>query len=79
MVRRLYRDVAAGVAGPDHEHPFAGEGDRERGRLVLAGMERCPRERAGNVGPPRLMVVAIGDDHARVVRGPAARDMHDPA
>jgi hypothetical protein len=42
-------------------------------------MQERAGERARDVGPPRRAVVAIGDDHAGIVGGRAARDIYDPA
>ena len=75
----VHRDVAAGVAAADHEHPFARDIDRLRGRLVVAGMEERAGERTGYLWKPRVVVVAGGDHDAGVVPGFTAGCMHDPS
>ena len=73
------RDVTGRIAAADHQHPLARDLERLCGRLVVAGMEECAGERAGDVWPPRLTVVAGGDDDTGVGPGFTVCRVHRPA
>jgi len=70
VVDGVDRDVAAGVAGTDHQHPLAREDGR---RLVAAGVQHLAVEPAGEGGDVRLAEGAVGGDHAGVPGRRAAR------
>ena len=75
----VHRDVTGRVAAADHKHPLARDLHRLRGRFVVAGMHHRAGERSGDFWPPRLTVVAGGDDDPGVMPGFTACRVHRPA
>src|SRR5690348_6206467 len=76
VLRRLHRDVAAGVARADDEDALANE---RLWRLVLAGMHLLAGELAGIVGVLGQPVVSVADDDARVAPRLPRTQGHIPA
>src|SRR5258708_38604309 len=62
------RDIAAGVADPEHEYAPAGEGLR---RAVVMRMHQLAAERRGarHVRVPRIPVMTVGNEHGCVPPG----------
>ena len=64
MMDRVHRDIAAGIARPDHQHPLAVE---LRGVPIVRRMDHLAREAALETGHVRGRQRAVGDQQARVI------------